>query len=299
MSEPDLNAQPVEPPPIHDAAPPLEEPAAPVEGADDDVIEIPTGEKLVPLSALQKARDITKTVKAERDTLKTAAERAAELEADNRRLAEELAQIKPRAQAYDAAVQAQTREPEQTGPTAAEKAELEEVARTLELYTADGNLDIARAAKVQELTRRTAERVSAERVAPIEQRSVQAQAAGMFQRALATVGADGVKPDPGVLQDVWRRLDPNLTATPEGAVQAWNIALGMTYATGRAKSAAAAKPAAQPLSDPLPTERAGGRDANLPTLRESDRRVARDLGMTEKEYAAELASMPEGWGKNV
>jgi hypothetical protein len=50
------------------------------------------------------------------------------------------------------------------------------------------------------------------------------------------------------------------------------------------------------LPDPLLTERAGGRD--LPggiTLTDGDRRVARDMGMTDKEYAAEAAKMP--WRK--
>jgi hypothetical protein len=53
------------------------------------------------------------------------------------------------------------------------------------------------------------------------------------------------------------------------------------------------------IPPPLESEKAGGKDVEPVTLRDSDRRTARELGLTDKQYAERLAEMPRGWGKGT
>lgn len=285
-----LTPTPEEPPPVKDAAPPITPPA---EEPEPDVIEIPTGEKLVPLSALEGAREKAKAIREERDALKAEAGKTAEKDAKIQQLEQQLQALAPKAQAYDAAVEAQSRQPQPpAAPTPEQTAKLERVAKSLDFYKTDGTLDLKRAQDHLELVREEAAAIAHEQVAPFQQQTIADKASFNLQRALITKTPDGVAPDPEVLKTVWARLDPTLTATPAGAAQAWAVALGHSAAIGKLP----AKTKEQ-IPPPLDTERAGGRDVAPVELRESDRRIARDLGMTDKEYAAELAKMPQGWGK--
>jgi hypothetical protein len=259
------------------------------------VVEIPTGEKLVPLSALEAVREKAKTLRAELETLKTEAGKSAEKDARIAELTGQLQQVLPLAQAYQAAVQAQQqRPPAPAEPTPAQTAKLETVARQLDFYTADGKLDLTRAQAHLDLLRAEAAEIARQQVEPFQQQTTADKSAFNLQRALITKGEGNVQPDPEILRMVWARLDPSLTARDEGAAQAFAAALGYSAALGRLKGVKAG----EAIPDPLVTERAGGKD--MPSevvLRESDRRTARDLGLTDKEYAAELAKMPAGWGK--
>jgi hypothetical protein len=288
---------------VKDAAPPLAatpEQAAtpPVETKTDDepeVLEIPTGEKLVPLSALETAREKAKSLRSELETTKAEMAKGAEKDAKIAELTSQLQQVMPLAQAYQAAVQAQQQQPPKPAePTAEQTAELKEIAQELDFYKGDGTLDLDRAKRHQDRLFKMASQIAQQQVAPFQQQTIADKSGFMLQRALITKTPDGAQPDPEVLQQVWARLDPRLTATPEGAAQAFSVALGHSTLLGKVKGGKATQ---EVIPDPLPTEKAGGKDVTPVSLSDSDRRMARDLGMTDKEYSAELAKMPTGWGK--
>lgn len=288
--------------------PPTEEPqaAAPVgEDADLDkiieeqAIDIPGDtDKLVPLAAVENARAKLKTVRAELETAKQGTARATELEGQLQQLQQQVNALKPYADAYQAALAAQP-PAEPQGPTPEERAELEEIARDNDYYKTDGSLDLERATRQQARILKAAEKIAQQTIAPLQQQSTTERSAGMLHKAKLTALPDGSKPDPQILDWVWGQLDPKLTATREGAQQAFVAAVG--YATSLNKlvkgTAAPAAPK-EPLPPPLLTEKSGGRDHTGPTLTEADRRAARDLGLSDKEYAEELATMPQGWGRS-
>jgi hypothetical protein len=279
---------PADPDPLA-AAPAVEDEAAQDAAIDAEAIEIPGGDKLVPLSALAGARARLRAERAEKATLATKAEQAAQLESQVADLRRQLEQVTPYVQAFTE-LQRQAQAPK--GPTAEETAELEEIATDLQLYTAEGTLDLPRAQRVRDREQRTAERIAKAHVEPIARTAVARESQGMLARALVTAAPNGHKPDPAILRNVWGRLDPALTATPEGALQAWNAALGLTAAM----TTPAAPTSRETLPPPLVTERAGGRtDPPVFTMTEGDRRAAKAAGLTEAEYMKAAASMP--WRK--
>jgi len=267
---------------------------------EPEVFEIPTGERLVSLSALTAARAKAKDLRERLGALEATAGKSQEKDAEIAQLQQQLQQILPMAQAYQTALQAQQHTPAQpSGPPTAqnttpeELAKLQRVAQQLDFYKGDA-LDLERAQAHLALLREEAQAIADARVQPFQAQSLHAQADLMFQRASITRSPDGYLPDPQILRQVWSTLDPQITSTPNGAAHAWTQALGMTIAAGRGK------PAAQPVPAPILSEPAGGRDVpvSASTLTENDRRVMRDLGMSEKDYLAEVATMPKGWGKH-
>lgn len=291
--EPELIAPtPQEPAPVKDAAPPVVPPAEPDE---PEVLEIPTGEKLVPLSALESAREKTKTVRAELEAVKAEAGKSAEQAAKIQQLEQQLQQLAPMAQAYQAALAAQQQQPPKPQePTPEQTAELKEIAQELDFYKGDGSLDLDRAKRHQDRLMKMAADIARQQVAPFEQQTTVDKSVFMLQRALVTKTKDGTQPDPAVLREVWSRLDPKLTSTPEGAAQAYSVALGHSLLLGKSGAKAA-----EPIPEPLHTEKAGGKDVAPVTLSDRDRSLARDLGLTDKQYQEQLAEMPAGWGKGA
>lgn len=284
---PPVNAPPPEAPPAEPAAP-VDEDAALEAAIDEQAIDIPDGEKLVPLSAVTSLRGKIKDYKSQLADASTKAGKTAELEA---KLAEAQRQI-DEATPYVRAYQQLQQQHQPPAETAEDTAELNDIATELDLYTPTGDLDIERARRVQSRQMKVAERVAQQHIAPIQQQSVQQASVAMFRSALATKAPSGVTVDPQILKEVWTRLDPSVTATKEGAIQAWNVALGYSVATG--KGGMPTPPAAKSeVPEPLYTERAGGRTASATvTLTDGDRRAAKDLGLSEAEYAKEVAKMP-------
>jgi hypothetical protein len=300
MSDAELLA-PVAPPEAQpaEAAPqtPEQEDAALDAQIAEQAIELPDGtDKLVPLSAVTTAREKIKGLRAELATTKQTAEKTVTLEQQIASLQQQLNTVLPEAQAYRAALTAQPRE-EPSGPTPEQKADLEEIARDYDFYKPDGALDLDRAGRHQTRIRKEAAAIAQQHVAPIQATTVRGQSDAMFQNALVTKAANGVQPDPEILRDIWNQLDPRVTATKEGAVQAWLAAMGRSAALGKAVSQAAPKAEKAELPPPLLSEKAGGRDTPGPTLNDSDRSMARQLNMSDKEYQESLATMPSGWGK--
>lgn len=281
---------PVEAPVV---AAPVDEEAALDAQIADQAIELPDGtDKLVPLSAVTTVREKLRTTK---DEARTAKEEAARIKAEADELKRQWSEAAPYIEAAKTLIAAQHNQPGPKAPAAPapDDPELVELAQTLDLYDATGKPDVARAAKVAGLVDRRAGRKVEEGTAPLVQNTVQQASARMFQNALITTGKNGAKPDPEILRTVWGQLDPKLTSTKEGALQAWNAALGFTVAAGidTAPKTTTTQPA-QTLPDPLLTEKAGGRDTASVTLNDSDRRAAKELGLSESEYSKILAKKP-------
>jgi hypothetical protein len=295
MSEDVIEQPPVEAPQEPEKVEPVTEDADLDQILEEKTIEIPGDtDKLVPLAAVENARAKLKTVRAELEDAKKGSAKAAELEGQLQALQQQLNAALPLAQAYQAALQAQPRE-EPKGPTAEELSELEDIARDNDYYKTDGSLDMDRAKRFQARIDKAAERKAAAMVAPLEHQTTQSQSAAMLRAAKMTAAPDGSLPDPGILDGLWSQLDSRLTSTREGALQVWRVAMGDSAALGKLikKGTTAMK---ETIPPPLLTEKSGGRDREAPTLSASEKRFAREAGISEADYAKSLAEMPKGWG---
>lgn len=292
--------------PAAEAAPEPEKVEPPVsEDADLDkfieekTIEIPGDtDKLVPLTAVTTARE---KLKVEREARRVAEERAAkapELESQLQQMQQQLNQVAPMAQAYQAALAASQQPEQPTGPTPQDTAALEEIARDYDFYKTDGSLDLDRATRHQARVRKEAQAIAQQTVAPLQQQSQSDRSIAMLRNAKLTTAPDGSKPDPAILDWVWSKIDPEVTSTREGSQQAFAAAMGYAVLLGKTvKAETATTKAKEVIPPPLLTEKSGGRDVETPSLSASDKRYAKELGMTEAQYQKELAEMPAGWGK--
>lgn len=256
-------------------------------------IDVPDGGRLVPIGAVARARAAARDAKAELAKIAPDAANAATFKA-------QLEQSQAQVQAYEALIQQQAAgQPQKvTEPppeTAEERAELEALARDLVLVKPDGAgnqvLDMDAARRHMKLIERVADRKAAAKVeaefGPMRQQGVVAQSAHMLARAKATE-INGQRADPAVLDQLWQRLDASVTSTEEGAKWVTMAALGMSV-VAKPGAAAARTPTDQfAKSDPpLYTERAGGRDTPVEVKMEAaDQKLAKELGLTDKEYAA-------------
>ena len=275
---------------------PVEEPIAAVDDENDpslaDVIEVPDSSavdgtvKLVPLAAVTKARGDLKALKAELQQAKDGSARAQQLEQRIDQLSQQVANLGPKAQAYDAALAAQQRQPEPQDDT-----EATEFATALDLYDREGKPDIAKARKILGVVDHRAGQVAQQQVRPLAQHTVTTQSQTMLARAKATTLPNGEKPDPGMLEAIWSRLDPALTATKEGAQQAFIAAMGYSRATAPSGTPRKADGtfAKADIPAPLHTEKAGGKDTPSVSLSEAERKYIKQEGITESEY---LKSQP-------
>lgn len=260
---------------------------------EEQAIDLPDGtDKLVPLSAVTTARAKLTKAREQLAEAKQGSARAGELESKVAALEQQLNQALPYVQAYQAAIQAQPQDPPTQSPE--QKAALEEIARDYDFYKPDGALDLDRATRHQARIRKEAEAIAQQQIAPIQQQTVNDRSSAFLASAKLTKAPNGQQPDPEILEAVWGRIDPSVTGTKAGAIQAWNVALGYSVAMGKAVTATTPTPKA-PLPPPILTERAGGRDVAGPTLNDADRQMARQLGISDKEYGEELAKMP--WGR--
>ena len=250
------------------------------------------GDRMVPLAAVTplraKVRDLTpKAAKA--DQLET------ELQQAHARLNEAL----PLAEAFKAAIAAQQIQPQpHQAPVAEDDSEAVEFAKHADLYDIDGKPDVAKAKALLGIVERKAKAMATAETAPIVEQSLQQQAATMLARAKITkIG--GIAPDPQILEGLFARVGSQpgglkSLADPNQAAILTQLAVTQTIASGRAQMPQAQAPK-QALQPPLYTEAAGGKEAALPTLNAGDRKTAKELGLSEAEYAKRLQSMP--WRK--
>lgn len=271
------------------------EPAEPdvdaqAETAIENAVAIPTGEKLVPVGPLIATRT---ELKATRKRLKDAEAALSEVET----LKQQLAQIQPMAQAFQA-LQAQPRQepvPAQPqGRTPEQTAELEALARDFDFYQPDGALDLARAERTFGMIRKQAQAVAAESVAPLRQQSLQEQAVQNIARAKATVHPEyGTLADPAMIDGYVQQIQNHpdglaILANPNAMMHIWAMAHG-ARSIPKPNGAAPAR-AATPA--PIPIERAGGLGAQPISLSAAERRAAKAMGLSESEYLESAKKMP-------
>lgn len=279
-----------EPPPVVADAPDAPADGTPPDDGDAAVIEIPTGEKLVPLSALSGARRRASEIKAEAEALR----------AEKARLEAELQQVVPLAQAFQALrQQTPAAPPIQTAPEAPREdtSELEDVARDFDFYKADGSLDLDRARRYQARVEKAAQRMAEQAVQPLQQQSLQARVEQNIQRALATTHPatkQGV--DPQVLGALVRQIAAqpggmDTLADPEAMKQVWLNAYALSSLTGPAPAASQPVTLA-PAVPPVVSEPSGGPSAGPQiTLSAFERKVMKEAGMSESEYLKHAAKL--------
>jgi hypothetical protein len=287
--------EPAAPPPAAAAEEPTPPAAAPIDddaALDAEAIEIPTGEKLVPLSAVTGLREKLKAEKADKATLSQKAARADELEQQLR----DADSLVERARRIVEAEQRQPQAPPQPqGPTAAETGELEEIARDFDFYKADGSLDLTKAQRHQTRTRAEAQKIAQQVAQPLVQSQIQQQAAHNIARAKNTVLPSGEKVDAAAFDGLVQRLLQHPNGL-ESLANVENVKQLVIFAAGQKALTKPQAAAPEPPGPALFTERAGGRQTGSVSLNDGDKRAARDLGMTEAQYAKEVEKMPAGWG---
>jgi hypothetical protein len=156
-----------------------------------------------------------------------------------------------------------------------------ELARTLDLYTADGQPDVVRATKLQKLISDTSRANAEEQVRPLHESTTRERSSFMYQRALVTKAPDGRSCDPEVLEAIWTRADPKVSSTEEGAAGLVAMALGLSVMRG---PRTATPPAVAPLTAPLHTEPAGSRTTNRAPMSALDTSIAKLRGLDHKTY---------------
>lgn len=228
------------------------------------------GRRMVPVDALiaerGRVKDATeKKVREEYEPLKAKA-----AEAD--RLATDLAALQPHIDYLRKHPELLQAQPVPDIPDISTD-DAEKYARRYELYTPTG-LDIPRAKQIiadnRAETKRIAQDAAREFAAP-------AAARQNFIWAASQKGPDGLPlVDPNDLATVWQTFPPELAANPDVARVILEAAIGRAVRSGRHGSAPA---------EPQFTEAPGGSRVGGFAISRVEQKVARALGMSEKQYA--------------
>jgi len=266
-------------------APPEETPPQapegdPTEAEPEGTIET-AGQKHVPLAKYIDER-------REKQALKQKAEQYDQL-------AQYVHQAKPYIDFLAANPSLMTRTQQETSPTpvtttqpADEKAEV--LARTLDLYTANGQPDVKRAQTILRTIDDAAEAKADAKVKPLQESTLRERANFNYQRALVTKAPDGRQVDRTILDAIWARTDPETLAKEEGAAGVVAMALGLETMQG--KRSAPVTPTQ--LNPPLYTEPPGSRTPNKAPLSELDQKIATMRGMDAKTYAERAKGFTPG-----
>jgi hypothetical protein len=300
VEQPQADAAPP-PEPVAQESAPAPEPVAqePAEPADPEAefdaavaaqaIDVPDGDRLVPLSAVTRLREKLREAK-------TGSNEAATLREQLQQVETRLRETEPLAQAFRAIQQATPQQQQvQQHPSAApveDTTELVEIAKDFDFYKPNGEPDLDRARRHQDRVLKTAEKVAEARTAPLVQHTLTGQAQHNIARLKVTKHPQtGLAPDPKVVDALVAQIanQPGGLATlasQESMKHLW--ANAYTYSTLQpgfgAAPAQAAAPAA-PVTPPLVTERSGGAVAAQPKgLSASEKKAAKEAGLTEREY---------------
>lgn len=284
--------EPEAPPAVAEETPPETQEAVAEREVDTDTLKIPDSTQpegvieYTPRSALLGVKKELKETKDRLSAAEAGSAKAAQLEQQIAALQAQVQQMSPYVQAYQAAIQQQPPQQVQEDDT-----EARDLATSLDLWKPDGSPDVDKARKVLGVVDRRSKALADQSTAPLIQRNVRQQSDYNLQRALNTeVG--GVKPDPAITKALWARLDPSVTAEEDTAKLVVIQALGIMQLQGKGAPRTPPKEADDPLPPPLHVERAGGKDTpNAMPLSDAEKRAAKDMGMTEKQYL-EAADAP-------
>lgn len=284
------------PAPVAAAEPPAEPAQAPAESAQTpehpaeadkpaevDAVEV-AGQRYVPLAALKAERQ-------QRQELAKVAERLPQLEAfvnENRAYIEFL----------KANPDFLRRPPAQEAPKATEAPKDDpaalELARTLDLYDANGNPDVARAAKIKAVVAQTAEERAKQLVQPFEQQQTQAKAVNNYRYVVTAAQQAGVSKE--IVDFLWtesmKQPDGMKVWADEG--NARSMALLAIGANTAYQQQQPKKPAVEAPAPPVFTEPSGGNPRTRPSLSGLEARVAKERGVSETQWAKTLEGFKPG-----
>jgi len=160
------------------------------------------------------------------------------------------------------------------------KEEAEQYAKVLDLYTADGKLDIDRAQTAAKLNASLSQRQAAQAVAPFQQREAQQQSEYHRRQILGFKDPQGnALVDPEALNAVWRMVDPSESAKPEVATTLYRLAMGLAVEKGLTTKQTKTEPVVH-------TESIGGGKPGPEALNSVGQAFQRASGMPLKDYTA-------------
>ena len=170
------------------------------------------------------------------------------------------------------------------------RAELAEFARSLDLYDSRGQPDIERAAIIDERNKRQMAALVEERIAPIQQNTANDKSLNLFQQMALLKGKAGRAVQPESLAEMWKAVPPHMTSDPNVAhLMRW-AAMGRDLDEGKMADIPTPPPA-------LMTETAGGRRSGPVTLNDQQQRVAKELGVSVKDFAAGIDFVAKNNGR--
>lgn len=265
-----------EPPAADPPAPPPEPPvaAAPEPPADPDEaqsVEMQGG-KYVPIHVLHAVREQNKA-------LKQKAEEFDQTIGYVRQAAPYIEFLKQNPTFMTQTAQQTQPTPVTTTQPADEAAE--SLARTLDLYTADGKPDVKRAQTIRQIIKSEAQTEAEAKVKPLAESTQRERVSYNYQRALASLtDRGGHAHERQAVDALWARTDPNILATEDGAAATVALALGLIAMSGQQPRAVA--PPQQP--PPVVTERPGSRQPNVAPLGQLEEKIAGMRGVKASDW---------------
>ena len=262
------------------APPPAEEAAAEV-----DAVEV-AGQKYVPVRAVIAERKQRQALQAKAEQADQYAQYAAQLQQQINEAAPyvEFLRNNPHLLQPQQAQAPRSDVPAQAQPDPAAVT----LARTLDLYTATGEPDVARAQQIQQLIGQTVQAQTQQAIAPIQQREAQAASSVNFGRALQVKDHDGRTPSADSLRSVWALLPPEDTANPQVAGTLAALALGLDRMRAPGSAPIQAPPAA------LQTEASGGLPQAAPALNRLEEALAKARGVKPTTWQQNTATFRPG-----
>ena len=260
-------------PPIVTEQPPIaptEPEPAPIEAEHDPE------KTYVPLAAVHAEREKAQRYKEQVDSLSQRAAYVEQLQRENALL---VARIQQGPQPVVAPV-----------PVIADD-EAESLARTLELFDAAGQPDLARARKAAGILKPMAEAAAAQAVAPYAEMTAADRVSRFRQQAASMRDPDGNAINPQVLEAMFNLVtkgDPNLLADQNAATIVALAAAGYERMQGR-KS-----PPPAPEHAPVVSERVGGRADSGPSVSEQEIRMLKQAGRDVTKHREALKAWRPG-----
>lgn len=301
LTPPPEPAAPPEPPPEPAAAPAEPAQAAPVapEPEDDSDLDAVAVE-----DALSKQKFVAlDAARAERGKRKKLAERVAALESDAERAIQAAQYWKQQADTLTAQQQAQPpyQPPPQSpvvqpAPAQADEYtqdELHEYARDYDLYRPDGTPDTDRARRGLRRIDAIATRRAEARIRPVQEQAALHQSRANKAEILNALQARGIPIDRQMLDGLWQHLESAsggaITADRRAALVSIEAAIGHAVLFGQPQQpppqAAPVARTQAPAPPVVVTEGTGRPAAPEYRLSASEKRTARELGLTERQWA--------------
>lgn len=254
------------------APPPEPQAATPPPNADDaepeGVVVNPSGEKLVPLSALAAARQATRDAKAEAAALRPKADIAD-------KVYHEWQAVQPLIQRAQQAAQSSP-PPAAKGPLS--ESEAVDYAKDLDLFKPDGTPDVDRAQRLAGRQEALAQRSAAMMVQPFAQQTAHSQSQANLSQAISWSEKQKTGIDRGIMERVWAIVPPEQSARPDVAGILYRVALAESVMAGNYKAPSTPPP---PLVD---TASLGTRDAVKTSLNSIDQAFRQAADIPEKRF---------------